>query len=242
VEEPEIIAEEQIPVLFGRLKRERTILKLYIPGINNDWLSIVIGIEAHNGLPCFVIDFPGGAGHDLWNSQGKRAIIEFTDRNRVHCRLKSVIEKIEDQNIYMLMPETVYRLQRRGFFRVPSPINTRVIIRDEDGSLDLDVVNIGEGGVLVSNPTSSHRSVRFFRGAFKGLSIVYKENEAQERIEIKKAEIRRVVKRPETGCYEYAFMFRDRGKDIEKEIRKFIYSCQRKMLYRMKYPEDQDQI
>jgi c-di-GMP-binding flagellar brake protein YcgR len=242
MEEPESIIEDQIPILLERLKSERTILKLYMPGINNDWLSIVLGIKANNESPCFVIDFPGGGGYELRNSQGKKVIIEFTDRNRVHYRLRSVIKNVEDQNIYVLMPEAVYRMQRRGFFRVPSPIDTRVIIRDEDGSLDLDVVNIGEGGVLVSNPTASHRGVRFFRGAFKSLSIIYKNIEDEEKIEINRAEIRRVVKRPETGCYEYAFMFRDRGKDIEKEIRKFIYSCQRKMLYRMKYPEDQDQI
>jgi c-di-GMP-binding flagellar brake protein YcgR len=238
VEEPESITGDQIPILFDRLKSERTILKLHLMGVRNDWLSIVIGIKTSNGTPCFVMDFPGGAGYELRGSQGKKVIIEFTDRNRVHYRLRSVIEMIEDQNLYALMPETVYRLQRRGYFRVPSPIDTRVIIRDEDGSLDLDVVNISERGLLASNPTASHRGVRFFKGAFKGLSIVYKENEDQERIEIKKAEIRRVAKRPEADCYEYAFLFLDRGRDMEKELRKFIYSCQRKILYRKKYPEE----
>jgi c-di-GMP-binding flagellar brake protein YcgR len=238
LESPESITGEKIPELLDRFKQERTTLKFNIPGAWNEWLSIIVEVGINNGTPCFVIDYPGGPSGDLLNSQGKKIIIEFTDKNRIHYRLRSVIESVSRQNIYILMPEAVHRLQRRGYFRVPSPIDTRVIIRDEYGSLDLEVVNISEGGVLACNPAASHKSVRFYKGAYKGISIIYKEDEERQGIEIKKAEIKRVVKRPETGCYEYAFMFLDRGRDTEKEIRKFIYSCQRKILYRKKYPEE----
>jgi c-di-GMP-binding flagellar brake protein YcgR len=238
LESPENITGDRIPELLDRFRQEKTILKFNIPGAWNEWLSIILEIRANNGMPFFVIDFPGGPSGDILNSQGKKIIIEFTDENRIHYRLRSVIQSVSRQDISILMPETIHRIQRRGYFRVSSPIDTKVIIRDEIGSLDLNVVNISEGGVLASNPAASHNSVRFFKGAFKGISIIYKENEGKQGIAIKKTEIRRVVKRPETGCYEYAFMFLDRGRDIEKEIRKFIYSCQRKILYRKKYPEE----
>jgi c-di-GMP-binding flagellar brake protein YcgR len=240
MEDPEIITGDKISLLMDQLRQEHTILKLYMPGIGNDWLSIVVGIKKENGTPCFVIDSPSGAGFYLHGSKGQKIIIEFTDRNHVHYRLRSVIERVADQNVYVMMPEFVYRLQRRGYFRVPSPVDTKISVSDQDGRLSLEVVNISESGVLASNPSASHTGVRFFKGAVKGLVIIYKEDEGEQIIRIKKAEIRRVVKRPDTGCYEYAFMFLDRGKDIEKEIRMFIYSCQRKMLYRQKY-EDENQ-
>jgi c-di-GMP-binding flagellar brake protein YcgR len=240
VEDPEIITGDKIPLLMNQLRQEHAILKLYMPGIGNDWLSIVLGVKKDNGTPCFVIDSPSGAGFYLHASKGQKIIIEFTDRNHVHFRLRSVIERVADQNVYVMMPEVVYRLQRRGCFRVPSPIDTKIIINDQEGRLDLEAINISESGALAGNPSASHNSMRFFRGAVKRLIIIYKEDENEQIIKIKRAEIRRVLKRPETGCYEYAFMFHDRGKEIEKEIRMFIYSCQRKILYRKKY-EDEEQ-
>jgi len=240
MEDPEIITGDKIPLLMDQLMQEHTILKLHMPGIGNDWLSIVVGVEKDNGVPCFVIDSPSGAGFYLHGSKGQKIIIEFADRNHVHHRLRSVIERTVDRNVFVMMPEVIYRIQRRGFFRVPSPIDTKVSISDEDGRLDLEIINISEGGILAGNPNVSHKGARFFKGAVKGLFITYKEDKDEQIIRIKKAEIRRVVKRPEAGGYEYAFMFLDRGKDIEKAIRVLIYSCQRKILYRKKY-EDEDQ-
>jgi c-di-GMP-binding flagellar brake protein YcgR len=240
MEGPESITGDKIRELLGLLKMERTILKLIILGARNEWLSIVLEAEASNGIPCFVIDFPGGAGDDIMHSKGKKIIIEFTDKDRVHYRLRSVIESVSRQNIYVLMPEAIYRFQRRGYFRV-SPMGTKAIINDEEGRHEFDVVNISEGGVLISHPVALYNGREFFKGAMKPLLIVYKDGEDEQMIAINKAEIKRIIKRSEAGCYEYAFAFHDRGKEIEKDIRNFIYSCQRKILYRMKYTEE-DQL
>jgi c-di-GMP-binding flagellar brake protein YcgR len=238
MESPERITGDKMLDLLDRVKMEKTILKLNMPGAWNEWLSIVVDIKPGHEPACFVIDFPGGPRENIMNAQGQRVIIEFTGKDRIRYTLRSVIKSLSDQNIYIRLPEAINRLQRRGFFRISSPIDTKVTINNEDGKYEFNVINISESGALISQPTIYHDSSKFFKGALKSLSIVCKDIEDARIIKINKAEIRRVFKRPETGCYEYALMFLDRGRESEKDIRKFIYSCQRKILYRMKYPEE----
>lgn len=239
MEPPESITGERLLVLLDQLKRERITLHLTVPGTGNEGLSILLGTKTLNGKPCLILDFPAGAHYDILYAQGKKVIIEFSDKNKVHYSLRSVIESVSPRDMHILLPESMQRIQRRKFFRIPPPMGTRVVINDEDGKLEFNVVDISEGGVLVSHPSAFHDERKFFQNAQKSLDIVYREEGNTKTIKVNRAEIKRIKKMPDDGSYHYAFQFTDCGRREENEIRNFVYSCQRRFLKRKQIMEEE---
>jgi len=230
MEAPEIITGERMLGLVDQLKRERSALKLNIAGCDNEGLSILLGIAQFNGNPCLMLDFPAGVSLDTLFAHGKKVYIEFTDKKKINYNFRSTVAGVTPQNIYILMPKAINRLQRRRFFRIPPPLGTKIIINDEWGKFEFNVVNISEGGALISHPDAFHDERIFFQGAEKSLVIVCGEEGNAHTIKIRKAEIKRINKVPETHRYNYALHFIDCGTQEENKIRNFIYSCQRRFL------------
>jgi|GEM_PF-2076391 len=238
MEDPEIITGGRMLDLLDQLKRERTILNLNVLGTGNEGLSILLGRKEVNGRQCLMMDFPAGARFEILYAHGRKVFIEFTDKNRIHYSLRSAIEEVSPQCIYILLPKGIQRIQRRKFFRIPPPPGTKVIINDEDGKFEFNVIDISEGGVLISHPSAFHDDGKFFPSARKTLSIVCREKGSMQMIKVNKAEIKRIKKILETGCFNYAFQFIDCGKQEENDIRNFVYSCQRRFLERRQIREE----
>lgn len=230
MEAPEIITGENMLGLIDQLKKERIALKLNIAGSDNEGLSILLGIRQVNGNPCLIIDFPAGTGLDMLYAHGKKVNIEFIDKKKIHYSFRSIIEDVTPQNIYVLIPNVINRIQRRRFFRIPPPLGTKIIINERDRKFEFNVINISEGGALISHPADFHDEKIFFQSAQKSLVIVYNEDGNKHTIKVNKAEIKRINKVLETRRYNYAFHFIDCGRQEENDIRNFIYSCQRRFL------------
>ena len=230
MEDPEIITGSRMLDLLDQLKRERTILNLNVLGTGNEGLSILLGRKEVNGSQCLMMDFPAGVRYDILYAHGRKVVIQFTDKNKIHYSLRSVIEGVSPRIMYILLPKEIQRIQRRRFFRIPPPVGTKVIINDDDGKFEFNVIDISEGGVLISHPAAFHDDRKFFQHAKKTLIIVYKEKGNIQMIKINKAEIKRIKRILETGCYNYALQFIDCGGKEENDIRNFVYSCQRRFL------------
>jgi len=230
MEDPEIITGKKMIELLDQLKSERITLNLRVFGTGNEGLSILLGRKPVNAKQCLILDFPAGARFDILYAEGNKVIVEFSDKNRIHYSLRSVIEGVSPRNIYILLPKEIQRIQRRRFFRIPPPSGTRVIINDDDGKFEFNIIDISEGGMLISHPASFHDERKFFQGARKTLIIVCREKGDIQTIKINKAEIKRIKKILETGCYNYAFQFIELGRKEENDIRNFVYSCQRRIL------------
>jgi c-di-GMP-binding flagellar brake protein YcgR len=240
MEDTEIITGSKMLDLLDQLKRERTTLNLYIPGTGYEGLSIMLGVERINGIPCINMDFPTGIGPGIFLTQGKKVIIEFIDKNKIHYHLRSIIEGVSRQSLDILLPDVVHRLQRRKFFRIPPPISTRIIINEKNRKYEFDVIDISEGGALISHPAAFHDDSKFFKGAFKSLIISYRKDDDMQTIKVDKAEIKRIIKAWRTGCYNYALQFVEHGKKEENDIRNFIYSYQRRLIRKRRIQEEED--
>jgi c-di-GMP-binding flagellar brake protein YcgR len=225
--------------MIETLKKEKTIIKLLIPGAGIEGLSIVVGIKTGDSQPGFIIDFPAGVGIGIFYAQGSRIVIEFNDREKINYRLRSVIASVTKQQIFIAIPEFIQRLQRRNFFRIVSPIGTRVIINDGNKKYELDVIDISEGGALISHPVKYHDENKFFKGAVTPLLILHKNGNSIQSIKVNKAEIIRAGKVVETGNFNYALKFLDYDKKDADILRNFIYSCQRRMIQKKRFQEDE---
>jgi len=241
MENPEEIAGNKMLELLEQIKNDRITLRVIILGTGNEGLSIVLGTEIIDDKPCLILDFPTGIGGIIFHAQGLKAIIEFTDRNKIRYTLRSVIEGVTRQYVYILLPNVIHRIQRRRFFRIPAPIDTKVIINEKDMRYEFNVIDISEGGALLSHPASFHNDDQFFKGALKPLIIHYREDDNNmQTIKIDKAEIKRIEKAWETGTYNYAFQFIECGKKEENDIRNLVYSCQRRIFKLRQLKEEEE--
>ena len=240
MEDPEIITGKKMLQLLDQLKRERITLNLRVFGSGNGGLSILLGRKQLNGKQCLILDFPAGARYDILYANGRKVVVEFSDKNKIHYSLRSKIESVSPRNLYILLPKEIQRIQRRRFFRIPPPVGTRAIINDDDGKFEFNVIDISEGGMLISHPAAFHDDRKFIQNARKTLIIVYREKGSIQMIKVNKAEIKRVKKILETGCYIYAFQFIDCGRKEENDIRNFVYSCQRRLLEERQIQEEDE--
>jgi c-di-GMP-binding flagellar brake protein YcgR len=233
----EKITGDKIFKLINQLKKEKSILRLNILGTGYEGLSIVLGIKMINESPCLILDFPAGARESILNSQGKKTIIEFNDKDRILYTLRSIVERVSEDDICILVPNVVYRLQRRQYFRIISPIGTKVIINEGYKSYEFNMIDISEGGTLISQPAAFHDANLFFKGAQKPLLIIFYEGNAKRTIRVNKAEIKRIEKIPETSCINYGVQFIDCDKKEENTIRNFVFSRQRMLLQKKRFPD-----
>jgi len=240
MESPEEITGNKMLEILEQLKRDKITLRFIILGTSNEGLSIVLGTKVIDDKPCLILDFPTGIGGIIFHAQGLKAFIEFTDSNKIHYNIRSIIEGVTRQHVYILLPKVIRRLQRRKFFRTQAPIDTKVIINEKNKKYEFNVIDISEGGVLISHPASFHNDDRFYKGALKSLIIDYREDETIQTIKVDKAEIKRIEKAWETGTYNYAFEFIECGKKEENDIRNLIYSCQRRFFKLRQLEEDED--
>jgi c-di-GMP-binding flagellar brake protein YcgR len=232
MENAQSISGNKILDIIDQLKKDKTALKLTIPEIGYEGLTIILDLKNLKTSPILLIDFPGGLQDKVMNTLGKTMLIEFNGPDKIPYSFRTVIQKVTEDYLVVAAPKSIIRIQRRKFFRIPSPLGTKVIINEKDQSYEFNVINISEGGILVSHPEERHEDLIFFKGAIKSLLIIYEDGINSLKIRINKAEIRRIDVASETRRYHYAFQFLDRGIKEENLIMNFIYAYQRKLLER----------
>jgi c-di-GMP-binding flagellar brake protein YcgR len=228
MERPEEISGKKMLELIEQLKKDKIVLSVHILDTENEGLSIILGTKIVNDKQCLILDFPTGIGGMIFHAKDLKVAIEFADKNKIHYNLKSVIEDVTRQNLYVRLPRVIYRIQRRKFFRTESPLGLKMIIDEKSERYEFNVINISEGGALISHPAKLHNDIRFFKGAVKPVIIVCREDDHVQTIKIDKAEISRIKSVRETGNYNYALQFIECDKREEKDLRNLIYLCQRR--------------
>ena len=78
LQDSEKISGNKLVDVFRRLQKDRTILRLNLIGKGYEGLTIVTDIRADNGYPYLLIDYPGGSGKTIADSEGGRAFFEFS--------------------------------------------------------------------------------------------------------------------------------------------------------------------
>lgn len=233
------IRGDKVFKILDQLQKDKTILNLHVLGIGYEGLTIVTGVDSNNnGDSCFLIDRPGGLSMGVFEKiEGKKAIFEFNDENRIHYKFRAIIGGLDKRDIRVEFPESIERIQRRKFFRTISPPGTKILF-NADNRYEFNVLNISEGGLLINQKARFHnKSLLYVDAILESIYLVSKNDNIVTNIGIKKAEIVRINKSPETGRYNYALKILELGKNEEMDIRKFIYESQRKVLQRRSFNE-----
>lgn len=230
MDDSEKISGKKVFDILEQLKNNNTILNIHVIGTDFDGLSIILGVSGGEN-PRFFIDYPGKADYLAPLSAGKKCYIEFNDDNKIKYNFKTTIDSVFGKRIKFNFPGFIERSQRRKTFRIPVPSNTRATYSNDDRHFEFIMINISEGGALVSLKAAEHNSDILYEGStLDRLSLVSKQKDGSIRIDIKSAVILRIEKVHESNRVNYGLKFLDMDNSARNELRRFIYYCQRREL------------
>lgn len=232
----ERISGQRLFHLFDYLQKRRTILKINLLGRDYEGLTNVTGLETHNNIRYFLIDYPGGSREIFQPAEGSKVIFEFSGEDKLQHTFKSVIGKVAEDDIWIKFPEAIERIQRRNHFRVSPPIGSKVYHKIDNRRYEFNVLNVSHAGALINQDASYHRKSLFYVGGYLNrILLVCNEDYAKVRVEIKRSEINRIEQNVTTGKYQYALQFLDIEKNMEDKLKAYIYHCQREVLRRRSF-------
>ena len=226
----EKIRGKKIFDILEYLKSSHTILNIHVMGTDFEGLTIILGVS-DGEKPSFFIDYPGGANSLVPLSIGKKCYFEFNDEGKIKHSFKTTIHSIFGKRIKFNFPEVIERSQRRKTFRILVPSGSRLLYSNNKDQYEFDVVNVSEGGLLVSLKAIHHNDRILIKGnKLSDLVLSSKQKDLSVKIKINAAEIIRLEKLDDSDRINYGLKLIEVDKSEEDKLKRFIYYCQRKIL------------
>jgi c-di-GMP-binding flagellar brake protein YcgR len=223
--------------LFRDLQGENTLLKLYLPGNDFKYLTRITDIQTHNKTTCFIVDYPEGLddsdklAFEKTSTAGAMKF-EFTGKDHIRYAFSSVPARFGKEKIWLPLPRTVEREQRRRQFRISAPPGS--VLRFELNAVryELKIIDISLGGtlgVLAGSAQENSRNSHLEQTRqIETLKLSFASDNEQIQVIIKRAEVKRLKHNPHH--YEYALEFKDIDSRNKKKLNDLIYRFQREFL------------
>ncbi len=226
------IQGETVSAVFRQLQRQRSPLRIHVLGRGYERLSIVTGIESRNGQCYLLVDLPMQFETELPDCEGLRVQLEFADRERIPHSCRTVIHRPEGDDLWLVLPDSVERIQRRRHFRVEPPQGTRILLPFPGREIEVPVLNLSLGGGLVISPKRGEaRSLDLGPGStLRDVRLLSTMEEEKLEVKIRRAEVIRAEKIPESSRIQFALQFVRMEKEDEQQLDRFIYYSQRRLL------------
>ncbi len=198
---------------------------------------IIKDIRKRNRTHYFLIDYSGDFqkatdGLDDW-----RVKIEFTGQDGILYAFQTNDSDMSGGMIWMKFPGTIHRYQRRGLFRLEAPHGTRFYFNVNQTRYKLLVINVSLGGtlgVLVSLTRQMEQELKLNNpNILENVELVFPskhDNDDDSKVKIKRCQIIRQERNPQTQKYEFAMEFKEITEDEQKKLTQLFYKWQRDYL------------
>jgi hypothetical protein len=224
--------------LFNYLVEKRVIIAMRIVDADFERLTCVTGVRQEPDGPWLQIDLPDGFQAVAARRDVLHLHFNFNGPDQLEYIFATRGGLYKGRELHVPFPEHVERLQRRKNFRMPTPVDTKMMFRTERGHAILGVINISLGGIF--GALIKH-NCRDLKGSLLAMGqnvhnagiIVPPDSEHKEQIIIiKKMEVRRIEHDQDRHIYRYAFEFKDILTNETKKLTQAIYYFQRQFLQR----------
>ena len=145
----EIITGEQAIINTLRpLIDSRIVCKMGIPRTRQSWITLVLEIRKDGNAYHLLIDRVAGFEKVLSKSPDKAVSLEFTDKVGVPCWFYTRVIA-SHKEILSELPEEIYRIQRRQYFRIEAFLGTEItfLAASSTERKKANVKNYSAGGV-----------------------------------------------------------------------------------------------
>jgi len=229
----EKIYGQKILQVFENLEKDRTVLNLHVIGEEYERLTILTGRVLNKEKAYFLIDYPKGFKEAVGDGKNKRLFFQFIASDKIRYRFRTTFTKITRKDVWVKFPDYIERIQRRKFFRIAPPMGTTIFFYKGAERCEASVVNISEGGVLLSHNGPPHEGLDLFKDEpISDLHLRCIEKSLKFELDIDKAVIMRVEHIPEVNRMTYALQFVGMDKTTRNDLGDWIYRCQRDFLRR----------
>ena len=230
----EKIEGKNIADILKTIKKDKTLIKMRLPGKNYECLTIVTNVILHRQKNSFMIDSPKDFLSIFGDLKDVKMNFEFTGNDNLSYTFKTSGGEIHNDEINVIFPDFINRKQRRKDFRLEVPPGTKLYININSKLLKMTVLDVSLGGTLIAlvGHMSESENKQFFKigESFEDIELLFPMEGKSFKSQIKKATIVRVVKgslKPINCC---ALQFVSIDKNEEKALTKFIYKYQQQLL------------
>jgi c-di-GMP-binding flagellar brake protein YcgR len=239
----DIVEGSAILKFFEELQKDGLPLKMQLIGGEYERLTYIEEIHRWKKTHYFLIEYHENMPTSVDRLDDWRMRFEFVGKDNINCRFETGTDQIFAKKIWVRFPETIYRYQRRGHFRLEAPHGTRLCFEISDTHYDLLVINISLGGTLgVLSPLTKKMELELRKNSLnmlENLKLIFpskynNENLDDSTVTIKQCKMVRQRKNPRTHGYECAFEFKEMVEDQQNKLRTLFYECQRDYLKRRK--------
>jgi hypothetical protein len=125
----ETISGEKVTTLLRYLIESWHPCKIRIPDSPFCWITILIGIQKEGDSDCLLIDGVPGFEQAFSSYKERGVILEYVDSAGVPCFFDArVVKSFSNPNmIWVEFPQSIYRVQRRKFYRLEAQLGTEVV-------------------------------------------------------------------------------------------------------------------
>jgi c-di-GMP-binding flagellar brake protein YcgR len=237
MENIELIQGDAVLQLFKELQQNKTPLRVKLTNGDYEHLSYLKQIRKRLRTHYFLIEYNEDfqtAAKDLeeWHLQ-----IEFTGDDGILHAFHIKDSDVSRQLIWLKVPESIQRFQRRSLFRLEAPHGTRLFFEVNGIRYKLLVINVSLGGtlgVLVSLTKQMEQELKLKEPRMlDNVELVFpsrNDNDATSRVRIKSCQIIRQERNPQTKKYECAMEFKEIIETEQKKLTELFYQWQRDYL------------
>ena len=232
----EKIRREDTLSLWKTLKQDKTPITLSLLDKSAQWSVTANDVRTKRRRLYLVMDDNQSLRSELKDSPDLRLSMSFTDRNNVPHRCDISSCRLNRSGIWLEIPETIERYQRRKIFRIEAPSGSELSLNigGKDYSLLLIDVSINGALGLMSHMKSwSDAPALGQQGeTLADAVLVFKTRSGPQRVHIAECTIRRLEPHEATGKMQYGLEFTAIDEDNEQLLTKMIYEFQREYLRR----------
>lgn len=231
MEDIDIIRGKRIFDLLEELKNDKTFIKMHLLGEGWERLTCVTDIRVRRGDHYLLIDYPEGFRELVAHRPEWELRFDFVGKDKLSHRFKTFGVEISGSEIWCKFPEMIERVQRRRDFRERAPEGTKIVVQIDSTEHAMSVVNISQGGALVSvKKTSREKSILNLGKYLRGLGIVFPFEDEIQKVDIQVALVKRVGEDPRKDYSRYGLQFTRVESPMKNILRNLIYRIQRMFL------------
>jgi c-di-GMP-binding flagellar brake protein YcgR len=131
MEQPtQLLQGGDIPTVLQSAIKSRHRIRMEIPQTEYAWITLFLGFETGPEGPWLIIDQVTGFDQALRLSGNQTIAVSFYDRTGVPYNFSTKVHLSRPKEIWVELPQMLYRVQRRAFYRVKASLGMEIMLRD----------------------------------------------------------------------------------------------------------------
>jgi c-di-GMP-binding flagellar brake protein YcgR len=237
----EKIQGDAILQLFKELQQDKIPLHIKLTNGAYEHMSSLKGIRKRKRTHYFSIEYNEEFQEAIDGLDNWQLRVEFTGQDGILYAFQTIDSEISRGLIWIKFPENVHRYQRRSLFRLEAPHGTRLYFYLDETRYKLLVINVSLGGtlgVLVSLTRQMEQALKLNNPRIlENVELVFPskdDKDADARVNIKRCQIIRQERNPQTQKFECAMEFKEITEGEQRKLNGLFYRWQREYLRKRK--------